>query len=68
VSNFDRALNIFNLVLVFVLSPSQLLDVFDVDILRERSHRLLPSGHSIKLLVSVYALLSSVKELLAHFE
>jgi hypothetical protein len=66
--DFDRALNIFNLVLVFGLSPSQLFNVFDVDILRERGHSLLPSGHSIKLLVAVYALLSSVKELLAHFE
>lgn len=66
--DFDRALNIFNLVLVFGLSPSQLLDVFDVDILRERGHSLLPPGHSIKLLVAVYSLLSSVKELLAHFE
>ncbi len=68
VGDFDRPLNIFYLVLVFCLSPSQLFDVFDVDVLGESGHSLFPSSHSIELLVTVYALLSSIEELLAHFE
>jgi hypothetical protein len=66
--DFDRALNILNLVLVLGLSPSQFFDVFDVNILSESCHCLLPSCHSVKLLVTVNTLLSSVKELLTHFE
>jgi hypothetical protein len=67
-SDFDRTLNIFDLVLMLSLSTFQLFDILNVDVLREGCHSLLPSRHRIKLLISVDTFLSSIKELFTHFE
>jgi hypothetical protein len=66
--DFNWTFDIFNLVLMLGLSPFQLIDVFNVNILSESCHCLLPSCHSIKLFVSVNTLLSSIKKLFTHFE
>ena len=66
--DFNLVFDIFNLVLMFSLSSLQFLYVFNVDVLRVGSHCLLPTGHRIKLLVSVNTLLSSVKELFAKLK
>ncbi len=66
--NLDRALYIPDLILMFGLSSFQLFNVFDINVLSEGSHSLLPSSHRIKLFVSIDTFLSSIKELFTHFE